>query len=437
MKQIKRSISFLLEQRKNRKTGEVRVKNVPILINIAWQGKRIKTTTGQRIDFKKWDADKEKVKARAKNKAGRTATEINTVLSNLYTKVNDLFYLCEAKGTTPTKQDINIALDKIPAKEKKLLPDEITVNDAYNLFTEQRGKANNWTISTYKKHRTIHRHLVAYNPSKKLKDIDTDMINSFIDYLHEKGLRNTTIKKDLKFVREFLNWCYLNDYYKDTKTIKYRPKLKGTSGANRTIIFLTWRELQQLYHYPFKTVKHKQVRDVFCFQCFTGLRYSDTYNLKKTDVQPDKIVVTTQKTGDRLEIELNKYAREILDKYDAIPFKGGKALPVISNQKMNDYLKEICRIAGIIEPVTKVHYSGSKRIEETYPKYALIGTHAGRRTFVTNCLTMGIPAEVVMKWTGHKKFEVMRPYMEIVNDLKKQEMQRWDDFSMTDILEDK
>src|SRR5699024_4725735 len=132
---------------------------------------------------------------------------------------------------------------------------------------------------------------------------------------------------------------------------------------------------------------------------------------KKADVQPDKIVITTQKTGDRLEIELNKYAKAILAKYDDIPFKGGKALPVISNQKMNDYLKEICRIAGIIEPVTKVHYSGAKSLEETFPKYALIGTHAGRRTFVTNCPTMGIPAEVVMKWTGHKKFEVMRPYM--------------------------
>lgn len=138
--------------------------------------------------------------------------------------------------------------------------------------------------------------------------------------------------------------------------------------------------------------------------------------------------VITKKTNDRLRIELNKYALEILGKYSDIPFPDDKALPVISNQRMNDYLHEAAEAAGLDEPVRIVAYQGSNRIEEVLPKYAVLTTHAGRRTFVVNALRLGIPASVIMEWTGHSDYKAMKPYIKIVDAAKAENMERFNTF---------
>ena len=99
-------------------------------------------------------------------------------------------------------------------------------------------------------------------------------------------------------------------------------------------------------------------------------------------------------------IELNDHSRAILEKYKDVELENDKALPVITNQKMNDYLKELAELAEINEPVRQTYYKGNERIDEVIPKYALLGTHAGRRTFICNALALGIPPQVVMKQKG-------------------------------------
>ena len=165
--------------------------------------------------------------------------------------------------------------------------------------------------------------------------------------------------------------------------------------------------------------------NVFLFCCFTGLRYSDVHNLKKSDIRDGYIEITTVKTAERLIIELNNHSKAILDKYKDVEFEGHKALPVISNQKMNDYLKELGELAEINEPVSETYYKGSRRIDTITPKYALLGTHAGRRTFICNALALGIPAQVVMKWTGHSDYKAMKPYIDIADDVKANAMSKF------------
>jgi Phage integrase family. len=152
------------------------------------------------------------------------------------------------------------------------------------------------------------------------------------------------------------------------------------------------------------------------------LRYSDVANLKRSDVFPTYISITTIKTADSLKIELNDYSKAILNKYSGELFANNLALPVISNQKMNEALKELGELCGIDKAVTVTYYRGNKRIEEIYPKYALLGTHAGRRTFICNALTLGIPAQVVMKWTGHSDYKAMKPYIDIADKAKEEAM---------------
>ena len=166
----------------------------------------------------------------------------------------------------------------------------------------------------------------------------------------------------------------------------------------------------------------EKTRDIFCFCCFTSLRYSDAVNLKRANISGDTMTITTVKTADTITIEINKYARSILDKYAARDDLRGYVFPSITNQRMNVYLKDLCELCGINEPITQTYYRGSERIDETAPKFELIGTHTGRRTFICNALMLGIPAEIVMKWTGHSDYKAMKPYIDITNAAKAKAM---------------
>lgn len=92
---------------------------------------------------------------------------------------------------------------------------------------------------------------------------------------------------------------------------------------------------------------------------------------------------------------------------------------------MNEYLKKMGKIVGIDEEVSEVYFRGNKRFEEVSPKYELLSTHCGRRTFVVNALSLGIPAEVIMRWTGHSDHKAMKPYVAIVDELKRSEMDKF------------
>jgi len=145
-------------------------------------------------------------------------------------------------------------------------------------------------------------------------------------------------------------------------------------------------------------------------ECFKAIS-----ELKKHDIKLGKVEIVTQKTTDKLSIKLNDKALALIAKYKKVHFKDDKALPVISNQRMNDYLKELCESAKITEPVTVIDFVGNRRIENIYPKYSLVGTHTGRRTFICNALIKGMPAHAVMKITGHSDYKAMQPYIDIVS----------------------
>ena len=117
------------------------------------------------------------------------------------------------------------------------------------------------------------------------------------------------------------------------------------------------------------------------------------------------------------------WQERILEKYK----DDERPLPVVTNQRMNQWVKEVCFLAGIDTPITTVYYKGAERMEETHPKYELVGTHTGRRTFICNALTMGIPAATVMEWTGHSYYKAMKPYIKIADAEKARAMKLFDE----------
>ena len=132
----------------------------------------------------------------------------------------------------------------------------------------------------------------------------------------------------------------------------------------------------------------------------------------------------TLKTADPLSIPINKYARAILDRYEGTR---GRILQAATNQAANRLLKDAAMVAQLDRPVRQVFYRGSDRCEEVLLTWEAITSHWARRTFVVHALRLGIPAEVVMRFTGHSGYAAMRPYVAIADELKAEAMRRFDE----------
>jgi len=426
---MKFSIKYQLSPRTE---GDKLTENVPIRLRVSFAGIRVDIRSGYVIDAEKWDNNNACVKVGAKNSFNQTAGEINRALTNLSSTIEEVLTRFELDNhRPPTAKEFKTAFDIATGRNKdEQTPDFFTVFDKFIL---EAGTANNWVPATYTKFGSLRKHLCSYMPKQRLNQLTKDNLQGFIQYLQSEGQMNTTISKYMSYVRWFLRWACNNGYYNGLLHEQYKPRFKGIDC--KEVIFLSWEELQTFLNYKFPENRSSLscVRDVFCFCCFTGLRYSDVARLRPCDVKRTAkkpfISIVTIKTEDRLHIELNKYALQILDKYKNIHFPKGLALPVISNSKMNEYLKEAAEAAGIDEPVRIVYFKGNKRFEEVYPKYALLTTHCGRRTFVVNALRLGIPAPVIMEWTGHSDYKAMKPYIKIVDAAKAENMSKFDFFS--------
>lgn len=420
---IKRNIIFALESRK--KNGVPIIENVPIRMRVIFASHRIEFTTGYRIDAAKWDADKQRVKNGCTNKLKQSASDINTDLLRYYTIMQEVFKEYEVKDIMPTPQEIKDSFNNKVNPTEEVQEEQKGFCEIFNEFVSECGKQNNWTDSTYEKFAAVKNHIKEFRAEPTFVYFDEEGLNNYVDFLRKtKDMRNSTIGKQLGFLKWFIRWAFKKGYHQSIAFETFKPKLKNTP---KKVIFLTWDELNKLKacNIPQNKQYLERVRDVFLFCCFTGLRYSDVYNLRTSDVKADHIEITTVKTADSLVIELNNHSKAILEKYKDVHFEDNKVLPVISNQKMNDYLKELGELAEINEPIRETYYKGNQRIDEVTPKYALLGTHAGRRTFICNALALGIPAQVVMKWTGHSDYKAMKPYIDIADDIKANAMSRF------------
>ena len=420
---IKRNIIFAFESRK--KDGVPIVENVPIRMRVNFASQRIEFTTGYRIDVAKWDVDKQRVKNGCTNKLKQSASEINVALLGYYTELQEIFKRFEVAEIVPSPAEVKEAFNNRYGQNEKIeLASADTSNvpsnfyEAFDDFVRVCGRQNDWTHSTFEKFAAVKNHLKNFRSELSFDFFDEEGLTEYVQYLREvREMRNSTIGKQLSFLKWFLRWSFKQGMHSNNAYDTFKPKLKDTQ---KKIIFLTWEELNKLREFKIPPTKQalERVRDVFLFQCFTGLRYSDVFNLRRSDIKGDHIEVTTVKTSDSLIIELNDHSKAILEKYKDVAFENDKALPVITNQKMNDYLKELAELAEINEPVRQTYYKGNERIDEVTPKYALLGTHAGRRTFICNALALGIPPQVVMKWTGHSDYKAMKPYIDIADDIK-------------------
>ncbi|QOR74637.1 tyrosine-type recombinase/integrase [Cruoricaptor ignavus] len=401
---------FLLDKEKGKSDARLRYR-------VKWEGNIVAFNVGYRVEIDKWSTDTQRCKINTTHgKKKISASIINRNLTRFEDALDKISHSGHNFSVTDFKEAFNSLVNKNGKSSQKLKSKSLF--DFYDDFIQEEGRNRLWTESTYAKLKTNKNHIFEFNSSLKMSDINDDLMQNLQFFLQDtKGFRNSTVEKQISFFKWFLRWAKRKDIMKDESAIAFKPKLKKTQ---KTIVFLTQAELKQLKEYSPKDGQNylRRVKDIFLFQCFTGLRFSDVINLKNSDLQDGVLLITTIKTSDLLRIDLNDYSKEIVLRYYNPKHPNLPIFPTISNQKMNEYLQQLAKDAQINEPVRQTFYMGNKRCEIMLPKHEVISSHAGRRTFICNALSIGIPAHVVMKWTGHSDYKAMKPYIEIADEIK-------------------
>lgn len=294
--------------------------------------------------------------------------------------------------------------------------------EVYDIFLETKRNDHTDTANspaTIKRYGYNRKNLWDYQTFVKKKihfnQINTAFYNSFIDYcITQKKHSANTLRRNMGMFKTFLYWALDEGYTFKNDFIKFKmPKPQPTDE-----VALTMEQVQQVFEYDFSNnPRLEKVRDLFVFGCTTGMRISNYSKVKKDDIQNGIIKVRDKKNNDKvLEIPLNDYSHFLLEKYNY-------DFPKISNQKFNDYIKEVFKIIGFDENIKKTMKLGKEIIETITPLYERISSHTARRSFITIMKNEKIPDKVIMGMTGHKSLEVFNKYYKPNNDEKKGFMQ--------------
>lgn len=406
------------------------MKNGQVMIRVRWNSKKneVGFSVGYTIDPLKWDGDKQLVKSNTTHKIGGKivyAREINNAIRSFLVCIEEVFAKYDLHSKTPTTTDlkelVNEKLGRI--KQETVNEDKVkTLKDIFSEFLLLRPQEGNWGDKIHEKYDQMWTQLSSCDPNITLETLDQLKVQELVGWYIKNDYCNRTIQKQIRILKSFLRWVSRHGYTINSGVLEFKLRLKVIP---RTVTFLKYKELMHFFHYEFPKEKEylSKARDMFCFMAFTSLRYSDLAALKPVNLVDGCLDFCTEKTDDKLHIALNEHAQQIIEKYSW--YKGDTIFPVPSNQKLNDYLKEAAKLAGLDREISQVYFKGNTRHEDTYKFWEQISCHDARRTFVCCSLALGIPASVVMSCTGHSDYATMKPYIEVADETQKIQIEKW------------
>ncbi len=363
----------------------------------------LKYSTGQKIKPKLWNPKKEKQRAKeVKDFDG--FGEFNTLLDNLEIAAHNEYRRLLNEKITPTPDLIKIPLDELRKKGDSKGKDLISFAQ-YIVDSTDRKPATKKQLG--QAIRNLKEFKQESNKSLHLDSIDLTFYDEFVDFLLRKNYGKNTIGTLIKNIKVFMNEAVDR---KLTTNLQFKNRRFKTVEENSETIYLSEKEIKTIYDLDLTEKPYlDRVRDMFIIACYTGLRFSDLAELRKENVSKDgnTVKVRTIKTGETVIIPLKGYVKDILNKYSGIPPQ------IISNQKMNEYLKEIGAKAKIKEDVLISATKGGIMKSETFKKWQLITTHTARRSFATNAYLQNVPTISIMKITGHRTEKSFMKYIKI------------------------
>lgn len=388
---MKAKISILFYGKKAKITTEGLL---PIYLRVTIEGKRIELTTKRYVEVSKWSSESGRVKGSTEE--ARTINKyFDQLKQEVYNYENDL--KSENKDTN---------YDNL---KNKILGTEIKARMLVPIFQKHNDEVkaqlgDEFASGTLERYKTSLKHTVDFMKWKfSITDIDIKSINhEFItDYeFYLRTVRKCNNNSAVKYIKNFgkiIRICLANGWLDKNPFANYKAKIKEVERQ-----FLNEEEIQRISDKKFHSDRLNQVRDIFLFSCYTGLAYADVKKLDESQIvigiDGEKWIYTNrQKTDTQSNIPLLPFAQSILDKYKNHPQckNQNRLLPVLSNQKMNSYLKEIADFSGITKDLT---------------------FHIARHTFATTItLSNGVPIESVSKMLGHKDLKITQHYAKIVD----------------------
>ncbi len=367
---------------------------LPIYVRLTVNGQRLEFSSKKFIEKTKWSSEQAKMKGNTEE-----ARSINSYLDMIRSKVlNAEMELLHKEEELCIENFQSILLEK-NQNHKMLIP---VFQDHNSKMKELLGKK--YAPGTLQRFEVTLNHIKNFLQWKfNVSDIRIDKVDHcFITELEfylrsEKNCSNNTSVKYVRNFRKIIKICLNNDWLEKNPFSRYEGKVIEVDKE-----FLTEEEIQKIYSKKFTNTRLELVRDIFIFCCFTGLAYIDVQQLRKDHlgigIDGNKwIFKNRQKTDTKSKIPLLPIAEELIQKYSNHPkcVNEERILPVLSNQKMNSYLKEIGDVCGIQKEIT---------------------FHMARHSFATSVtLTNGVPIESVSKMLGHKSLRTTQHYAKIVD----------------------
>ena len=367
---------------------------VPIYTRITINGKRIELSTNRFVEISKWSTEAGKMKG-----SSEEARSINNHLDLLKSQIRDAEMELIHKKIPVTIETLKSKILGVDKRARMLVP---IFQDHNNKIKQLVGKE--YAPGTLERYTTSLKHTIKFMQWKyNVSDIDITKIDHAFITDYEFWLRsvrncsNNTAVKYLKNLNKIIKLCLDNDWLDKNPFANYKSKVKEVDR-----VYLTEAEIQSIIEKDFKTERLSLVRDIFLFSCFTGLAYIDVKNLTKSHISfgidGEKWIFThRQKTESASKIPILPVTQIIIDKYENHPqcINEEKLLPILSNQKMNAYLKEIAGVCEIEKELT---------------------FHIARHTFATTVtLTNGVPIESVSKMLGHKNLRTTQHYAKVLD----------------------
>lgn len=408
--------------------------NSTISFVIRWNKKRqeLWLSTGIQWDPAKWDSSKGKARNNTTtvDTSGHTtyARDVNSLILLYFESIEKAFKDFKNKDKIPSADELRESMYKLMGNVGKMatpaadqyIDTHKQFETIYKQFMSERAIEKNWTKSTRDKNSQMWKCLNEYNPRITLGMMNRSTLNGLKKWYFDHGYHNTTVAKRFRDLKSFLNWLDRNGYPVNKEALQFDSNVPK---SEKVITYLTLEELRHFASFPLKQQYLRNARDIFCFMCYTSLRYSDTATLKKSSISDGFIHVFTQKTKAKLDIPIIKDAQEVLDNIMSTP--GEYVFKAPSNQKLNDFIKLAAKEAKLDRKIQEMYYVGNEPHETYKPIHEIISCHMARRTFVVCSLALGIPVEVVKACTGHSTYEAMKPYIAIDSSTTKTYMEKW------------
>lgn len=383
------NLLFFVKKNKIRTNG-----TAPIYLRITIDGKAAEIAAKRYIDPKKWDNKSQKAVGNSQE-----AKTLNSYLKTLEQKVYDFHYLMLKEEDFVTAESL----------KSKLLGTDVTTRMLIPIFQEHNDKVEalvgqDFAPGTLERYKTSLKHTQEFlNWKYKVSDIDITKIDHVFIMDYDFWLRsvrkcaNNTAVKYIKNFKKIIRLCMANGWLSKDPFLGYKAKLKVVERP-----YLAKEKIQAVYEKEFASDRLSQVRDIFLFSCYTGLAYVDVKQLSKSNINTgidgnQWIFTRRQKTDTSTRVPLLPLAQELVLKYENHPqcVNSDVLFPVLSNQKMNSYLKEIASVCGINKDLT---------------------FHIARHTFATTVtLSNGVPIESVSKMLGHTNIKTTQHYAKILD----------------------